>query len=280
MEQGRGNGMGQRIRVRSAGLTEKGRREANEDFILVDDTNRLYVVADGMGGARAGDVASRMAVDTVAQSMTARPEEAPTMAFDPSLSPQANRLLQSIRDANRKVFQSAQNHATQKGMGSTVAAVMITDATLVAANVGDSPIYRFRQGIVEPLWVKHSLEGRQERGREPERELSESERHTLTRALGAAETVRVDIFETPVFHGDRILLCSDGVSDMVSPEEMRDTVLGNAPEKACAYLVGQAMERGGRDNVTAVVVHCSKPRRLLTAPLRAMGGALARLAGR
>ena len=272
--------MGQRRGVRSAGVTDKGRREQNEDALLVDDTHRLYVVADGMGGALAGDVASRMTVDTVNQVMTAPPKDVGTAVHDPSLSQQANRLLHSIQEANRKVFQSAQNHATQKGMGSTIAAVLVTDDCIVAANVGDSPIYRFRPGATEPLWVKHTIEGRQERGLEPERELDENERHTLTRALGVADDVRVDIFETPLFNGDRLLLCSDGVSDMLTPKEMREAVLGNSPHKACAHLVATAVGRGGRDNATALVVHCRKSRGLLAAPVRAVGRAVARLMGR
>lgn len=269
--------MAARIRVRSAGVTEKGRREANEDALLRNDALGLYVVADGMGGAQAGAVASTMAIETLAEDMAGGKQAGQA---DPSLSPEACRLVESIRNANRKLFQSAQNHATQKGMGTTVAAVLVTASTLVAANVGDSPIYRFRRGLVEPLWVKHTLEGRQERGLEPQRELSESERHTVTRALGVAETVRVDVFETPVFDGDRILACSDGISDMIPAEEMRDVVLGHAPLDACTRLVAMALQRGGRDNATALVLHCRRPKGLLAAPFRLVARAAMRLAKR
>ncbi|THB62919.1 MAG: serine/threonine-protein phosphatase [Desulfovibrio sp.] len=247
--------MAARLIIRSAGATDKGRRQTNEDAFLVDNGLRLFVVADGMGGANAGDVASGLTVDTMAQSMTGSAMEPDK---DPSLSWEAQRLKAGVLAANNAVFQSSQNNAARKGMGSTVAAVLVTDATIIAANVGDSPIYRFRGDVIEPLWVPHTLQELCKEDEERARELTEQERHMLTRALGVGGHVEVEIFETPVFTKDCLLLCSDGVSDVVSPEEMRDAALSRKPEKACADLMALALDRGGRDNVTVVIVRCKK----------------------
>jgi protein phosphatase len=140
-------------------------------------------------------------------------------------------------------------------MGSTVAAIYYADSTIIAANLGDSPIYLVRRGEIEPLYVPHTLVAEQT-AIDPERAklLEERFHHVITRAIGVAEEAFPDVCEVPFFPGDIIILCSDGLSNMVSPEEICDIVGNNNPEAACRLLVDLANERGGDDNITVIVL--------------------------
>jgi len=249
--------------VESAGITDVGRkRKGNEDAFLLDDDLKLYVVADGMGGHQAGEVASILVVETIRDYMKGFKEDGDVeglVGYDEILSKEAKRLLSGIHMANRGVHQASYSNASYHGMGSTVSAVYFSDETLMAANVGDSPIYLVHDGSIEFLSVPHTVMAEQA-AFDPEgaKGLGSQFRHMLTRAIGIEETVKADICEIECFRGDILVISSDGLSDKVSPEEILDVVNKERPHKACRMLVGLANERGGDDNITAIVLKVKK----------------------
>ena len=251
--------------VESAGITDVGRkRRGNEDAFLLDDDLKLYVVADGMGGHQAGEVASRLVVETIRDHMKRFEEDDDVDAvgdYDEILSNGANQLLSCIRMANQGVHQASHSNELYRGMGTTVSAVYITDETLMAANVGDSPIYLVHDGSIELLSVPHTVVAEQAALHPDGAEwLGGQFRHMLTRAIGIEETVRPDICEIQCFRGDILIISSDGLSDKVSPEEILGVVSKEEPERACRLLVDMANERGGDDNVTIIVLKIKKVR--------------------
>ncbi len=246
------------ILIESAGLSEIGKkRRENEDRLLVDDELRLYVVADGMGGHQAGAVASQMAVDTLQRYFA----EARTNGnrshdgTDARLSLQANRLLKGICLSNQLVHNSARANAACRGMGTTLAAVNLTEDTIIAANVGDSPIFLVRGGDISQISVTHTLlaELDSENDRIAQR-ISRQYRHVLTRAIGTRPEVKVDIVELQCFRDDVLVIGSDGLTDKASPAEIQSIVLSQPPRGACRQLIDLANARGGDDNITAVVI--------------------------
>jgi protein phosphatase len=249
------------MRIESAGLTDVGKkREGNEDSFLIDDALGFYAVADGMGGHRAGEVASRMVVEALTEhmSMFCSGREAPTLA-DNSLSSEALRVLAGIQAANWNIHNLATSSEDHRGMGSTVAAVYCTPLTLIAANVGDSPIYLIRDGAIKPLSVTHTVEAElSQLSAEKFNKISPRYHHMLTRAVGIEEDVYPDVCEAPYFDQDIVVICSDGLSNKVTPQELRDIVLSNPPEEACRILVGLANGRGGEDNITVIVLKLRK----------------------
>jgi protein phosphatase len=277
------------IHIESAGLSDVGKqRDQNEDAFFLDDKLQLYVVADGMGGHQAGEVASGLVVEKIRDSVErllhhGEGEEA--TATDETLSREANGLLASIREASRLVFGKAQEEERHRGMGSTVAAVYCTDSVLIAANVGDSPIYLVRGGEIECLSVPHTLAAEQS-AIQPEMAeiLEERFHHVVTRAMGIAEQVEPDVCEVQCFKGDTVILCSDGLSNKVSPEEMLEIVNGNHPEESCRLFVDLANDRGGDDNITVVVLRInmakSKVRGLLDFLLRRSANVIGFLKGK
>jgi protein phosphatase len=252
--------------IESAGLTDVGKkRTGNEDSLFIDTEANLYVVADGMGGHQAGEVASGLVVDTIRDYMQRFKEDDVVEEmedFDESLSKEANRLLSSIHLANVGVHRVSHTKESYRGMGSTVSAVYFTDETLIAANVGDSPIYLIHNGTIERLSVLHTVLAEQA-ALDPEGavNLGREYRHMLTRAMGIEEAVEPDICEMPFFKGDILVISSDGLSDKVSPEEILEIVKIERPEKACRELVDLANARGGDDNVTVIVAKVKKTSR-------------------
>lgn len=249
------------ITIESAALTDVGRiRDKNQDTYLVDDGLRLYAVADGMGGHRAGEVASALVVDSVQRYIRGESGNGsstlPDEESDLALSRSANQLHSAIRFANQVVYDTAQNDVNCRGMGSTIAAVWFTGQTAIAANVGDSPIFLVHNNTIEPLSVLHTVEAEQKiEGHFSEDESNLPFRHMLTRGMGVDPTVKADICEAQCFRGDRIILCSDGLSNKVSPEEIRKHVTSEPAESACSRLVQLANERGGEDNITVLVLN-------------------------
>ena len=247
------------IIVESAGISDVGRKRAgNEDSMFLDDEHKLYVVADGMGGHQAGEVASGLVVDTIRDYMRRFHEEDNVEELediDETLSKEANRLLSSVHLANLGVNKVSHTKELYRGMGSTVSAAYFIDDTLIIANVGDSPIYLIHNGRIELLSVLHTVVAEQE-ALDPEgaKNLGREFRHMLTRAMGIQETVEPDICEIPIFKEDMVVLSSDGLSDKVSPEEILDVVKGEKTDRACQKLVNMANERGGDDNVTVIVL--------------------------
>ncbi len=243
----------------SAGQTDVGKkRRGNEDAFLIDERLVLYVVADGMGGRNAGEVASRLVVDTLQKTLSklaAADNPAQMVGFDRNLSTEANQLIYSIRRANLKTFDYAQNEENCKGMGATVSAVFFSANQIIVSNVGDSPIFRVRAGATEIVSSIHTVVAEQEslapRGG---LKLGQHYLHMITRAMGISETVNPDTRELDCQVGDILVICSDGLSDKAFPEEIGEIVQREAPAAACAELVQMANERGGDDNITVVVV--------------------------
>ncbi len=247
------------IIVESANITDRGKkRKVNEDALIIEDTLGLYVVADGMGGHQAGDIASRLVVETMAdyvQKFSESDDDRQTGDFDETLSREANRLLAGIRMSNQAVHEAALGNRSYRGMGSTVSAVYLTDSTLIAANVGDSPIYLVRDGKIKLLSVPHTLLAEQVAYLPGNTEkLGLEFRHVLTRAVGTEKSVKADICEIQCFKDDILVISSDGLSDKAAPEEILELAGNNEPETACQKLVKLANDRGGDDNVTAVVL--------------------------
>ena len=239
------------IIIESASITDIGReRKNNEDCLFLDDDQRLYVVADGMGGHRAGEVASKLVVETIQNYMKRLGEEE---------GGKAGRLLSSIHLANQAVFHASCNKNSCQGMGSTVSAVYFTDNTIVAANVGDSPIYLIRDKSIKLLSVTHNLLAEQT-AIDPEgaKYLSSIFKHILTRAIGIGKTVRPNICEIQCFKDDALVISSDGLSDKVSPEEILAVVNKKRPDKACKTLVGLANKYGGDDNITIIILKVTR----------------------
>jgi protein phosphatase len=247
------------IIVESASITDRGKkRKANEDALMVEDALGLYVVADGMGGHRAGNVASRLVVATMAEYIKkaiGNDDCEQTADFDETLSKEANRLLGSIRMSNQMVHEASLKNGSYRGMGSTVSAVYFTENTLIAANVGDSPIYLVRDGKIKLLSVPHTLLAEQT-ALNPEHAatLGSEYRHVLTRAVGTEKSVSADIYELQCFKDDILVISSDGLNDKVSPPEILKLTRTNGPAAACKKLVELANDRGGDDNITVIVL--------------------------
>jgi protein phosphatase len=247
------------IVIESAGITDRGKkRKANEDSLFLEDSMGLYVVADGMGGHLAGEVASKMVVDTMGdylKSCQEKAEDEDLIYCSETLSKEANRLLSSIYLSNKVVHQAALENNLYRGMGSTVSAVYFTDGTFIAANVGDSPIYLIRDGNIKLLSVPHTVIAEQAALDPANAErLGMEFRHVLTRAMGTEEYVKADIYEIQCFRDDILVISSDGLSDKATPEEIQQLVDGNGSDAACRRLVDLANDRGGDDNITAIVL--------------------------
>jgi protein phosphatase len=248
------------ILIESAGITDRGKkRQGNEDSLFLEDSLGLYVVADGMGGHLAGEVASRLVVNTIGEYIKKtnqqNVEDENPISRDQTLSKEANRLLSGIQLSNKVVHETARSNSSYRGMGSTVAAVYFTDGTFIAANVGDSPIYLIRDGKIKLLSVPHTVIAEQA-ALDPENaeRLGMEFRHVLTRAMGTEDSVNADIYEIQCFKDDIVVISSDGLSDKASPEEIQQLVDGNGSDAACRRLVDLANRRGGDDNITAIVL--------------------------
>lgn len=241
------------ICVESAGISDIGRRrESNEDRICLDDAHGLYMVADGMGGHQAGEVASRLVVESILEFIThddGGEEQALTHAF----TSRAERLLAGIRRSNRLIHAAAEANDKLRGMGSTLAAVWLTRESLIAANVGDSSIYLIREGRINLLSVPHTL---QAEGGDPDGGLFGS--HILTRAMGPRPEVEPDVSEIACCRNDLLILCSDGLTTKVAPWEILAIAEKRSPAAGCRALVDLANERGGDDNVSTVVVRVKR----------------------
>ncbi|MFL5894851.1 MAG: Stp1/IreP family PP2C-type Ser/Thr phosphatase [Thermoleophilaceae bacterium] len=225
-----------------ASLTDVGRqRHTNEDNFYAQAP--VFAVADGMGGAQAGEVASEVAVEEFKKDR------------EPGGTPEQQ--LEAIATAaNRKIWEMAQADSRQAGMGTTLTAVVVGDIDIAVAHVGDSRLYRQRDGTLERLTRDHSLvEEFVRQGRlTPEQAERHPQRSVITRALGPESDVEVETFTVPARDGDVYLLCSDGLSGMVSDADMQRILAGhdNLPEAAKA-LIEEANRNGGRDNITAVL---------------------------
>jgi serine/threonine protein phosphatase PrpC len=222
--------------------TDTGRqRRDNEDNAYVRAP--LFVVADGMGGAQAGEVASALAVEEFQRPLAdaGTPEQ---------------RLAERVQSANRRIYETAQSAHEQAGMGTTLTAAYLDDADLAVAHVGDSRAYIFRDGSLTRLTQDHSLvEELVRRGKLTEEQAAEHpQRSIITRALGVENDVEVDTWTFPVRAGDVVLMCSDGLTSMIGEDQIA-AVLSSEPDldRAGERLIAEANEAGGRDNITVVL---------------------------
>lgn len=253
------------LRFSAAGTTDVGRqRDHNEDHLLVHPGLGLFVVADGMGGNNAGEVASALVTSSIKnffEATVATPADAPRAAKERNLSPAAERLVASIEKANADVFEISNSMREHRGMGSTVVAAYLPpqcqSANIFVAHVGDSRCYRFRAGEVEQLTRDHSLvsDALRWNPKLTKEELSRLPKNIISRALGLRATVEVDILVEDARAGDVYLLCSDGLSGMVGGAQMLELVqLMDRLDEACDLLVQLANEAGGEDNITALLI--------------------------
>lgn len=250
------------MRAIAAGLSDVGlQREHNEDSFVVLKEYDLYVVADGMGGHRAGDVASKIATETISEFFrtTANDDVTWPFHFDTNLSEEENRLLTGIRVANRQIFERSTRSREYHGMGTTVVGAMFSPRKrrMYIGHVGDSRCYRVRGGIIQLLTRDHSLINDYLLAMPDltEEQKSELPKNVITRALGMQDQVVVDLQHDDPHPGDVYVLCSDGLSGMVTDEEIQKIVTtGVDIRDACRRLIQRANERGGEDNITAILI--------------------------
>jgi len=237
------------------------KRKGNEDALFLNPEQKLYVVADGMGGHAAGEVASRVAVDAINEfvTLTGGNEEITwPFGLDESISYEGNRLKTAIRHANRKVLEATRESAEYEGMATTVAAVLVDGDTAHIAHVGDSRIYLWSREGISLLTSDHSWVNEQIQSGviSPEQARSHPLRNVVTRALGGRSDLVVDIQARRMGPGEVLLLCSDGLTTMIGDEDIA-SILDEAEgdvARAAGALVDEANERGGEDNITVVLL--------------------------
>jgi len=258
------------MQLTAYGLTDVGRvRPHNEDAILLEPSLNLYVVADGMGGHKGGEFASRICLDTLKDylQMAAKGHAPLVGEAVAGHSATANLLGSAVRFANRAVFEAAFAKPEWRGMGTTVVAMLVEGSTVSIAHVGDSRAYLLRGGLLRQLTQDHSwIEEKVRAGLMTRDEaLFAQGRNVLSRAVGHEETVLVDLNELALQPGDRLLLCSDGLSGMVADEEIAAlTSVAASPEAACHELVACANGRGGRDNISVILLAAEAEKGLLS----------------
>jgi serine/threonine protein phosphatase PrpC len=249
------------MRVRFAGDSNVGMKRAhNEDSFYLPESERLAIVADGMGGHASGEVASRLAVDTIAGFFKATQEEQQlTWPFkmDKGHRYDVNRMVTAIKLANLKIHEQAQKDPRCHGMGTTVVSALFLDDALVVGHVGDSRLYRKRDGVFEQITEDHSLLNDYIKMKH----LSADEiaafphKNVIVRALGMKDTVQVDVHVDAPRMGDVYLICSDGLSGMIKDEEMAEIAMSDRDlDVVCERLITTANKNGGLDNITVVAV--------------------------
>lgn len=244
------------LTIDAAVRTHVGRRSNNEDAFLLDEQLQVYAVADGMGGYHGGEVASGLVVRSLHDFMAHNAADTDVTwpwGIEPGRSFVENLLSVALRVANGAVLKRRRGRLAQ--MGSTAVAVAMDGRDAVLAHVGDSRIYRLREGVLERLTVDHSLlEQLRAMGA---REEPEGIGHVITKAIGFSEDTAPDLRVERVEPGDVLLLCSDGLSDPLDDEELRQHLMRRSAHEAADALVSAAYEAGGSDNITALVLRFS-----------------------
>ncbi|WP_083604335.1 Stp1/IreP family PP2C-type Ser/Thr phosphatase [Pajaroellobacter abortibovis] len=251
------------MRAIAAGVSDVGlQRHHNEDSFLIMREHDIFIVADGMGGHRAGDVASQLAIEAITTffQSTAHGHITGPFYFDTQLSEKENRFLASIHFANKKIFEKSNRVHQCYGMGTTIVGAMFNSIQnrMLIGHVGDSRCYRIRKSTIQLLTNDHSLynEYLVDMPNLTEQQLQELPRNVITRALGMQEQVVVDFNYDNTHAGDIYLLCSDGLSSMLSEQEIHQIVVHSQTiQNTCQQLVQRANERGGTDNITVIVIH-------------------------
>lgn len=240
-----------------------GRRKHNEDAYLMHPEGGLFAVADGMGGYAGGEVASRLAVEALADFYT-HCDDDPDMtwphAMDPALSVDENRVDAAVRLANRRICAQREGHLSD--MGATIALVALDRRGAIVAHLGDSRVYRLRTGpeghVLEQITRDHSLYEQLKEAGAPVPPISEfAYANVITRALGPQQVERPELKRVALAAGDRLLLCTDGLSGALSPDAIAGLLADGPVDEVCERLVHEAFLAGSRDNITAIVVEVS-----------------------
>jgi len=250
------------MKLRYAGNTDVGmKRKHNEDNYLLYPEQRLFVVADGMGGHNAGEVASEMTVVTMREffeGTATDPDYTWPVKEDPALDESANRLSAAVRLSNLRIYESQAADIQKKGMGTTVVSIVFDDDRAITAHAGDSRCYLIREGRIEQVTEDHSLLNNYKKiAKLTEEEISNfPHKNVIVRALGMKADVEVELNVVELEHGDIFVLCSDGLSGEVTDPDILTIVTesGDDLEAAVARLLKTACDNGGKDNVTAIVV--------------------------
>jgi len=248
------------------GLTDQGLvREHNEDAISSDSQLGLAVLADGMGGHKSGEIASALAVDTILSSLRAALPELTTGQVDErtGYSHESMAIETAIKHANSTIYNASRNNIQYEGMGTTVVVLLFYDNRISVAHVGDSRLYRLRENKLERLTRDHTLlQELIDRGLYTAEQAKKSlNKNLVTRAVGVNPGVDVDLLEDFALPHDIYLLCSDGLTDMISERLIEDTLLNYRDnlDKAAQELINQAKAHGGKDNISAVLAMPVKP---------------------
>jgi serine/threonine protein phosphatase PrpC len=255
------------MRVSWAALSHPGlRRNVNEDTWCARADIGLYVVADGMGGHAAGEVASRVAVAAI-EAFTRETVNFDThrtwpFPYDTTVSLNANRLKAAMRIANHRIAEAASDSADLRGMATTACALLVQEDATAVAHVGDSRIYLHRAGELRQLTADHSWVEEQVRAGVMDARAARQHpwRNVVTRALSGGEDPEIDVSDVSLQAGDRLLLCSDGLSSVISYEEIGTRLrVPDDLDTICASLVGAANDAGGPDNITVLVLQVDAP---------------------
>ncbi|MGE3275796.1 MAG: PP2C family serine/threonine-protein phosphatase [Vicinamibacterales bacterium] len=248
------------MELTAGGRTDSGPRPGNQDWLHWDLDLGLFVVADGMGGHNAGEVAAHLAVDAVRRFVTESREWRDLtwpFGFDAAASPAANRLLTAVRLANRRVWSEGVTHDAFNGMGTTIVAVLTSGDRMTVVSIGDSRVYRWRRGRLAQLtsddtWLTAMVQAGVDPAALP---AGHPMRHVLTSVVGGGEDVSPAVTEEVLEPGDRILLCSDGVHGALGDDRLAD-ILGadTQAEVTSRALVEAALAAGSTDNATALVI--------------------------
>ena len=241
----------------SHGLSDPGcARTTNEDRILVDDSLGLYVVCDGIGGRRRGELAASIAVETIHQYIESSGDPTEVtwpFGFNAQISFAGNRLVTAIRLANRRVWRRSEEAMDSVGMGTTITALLTDAASDAVANIGDSRAYRLRTAALEQL----SRDDTALIDLPSTTPAMKSVRRILTSSVGSQETIDIHLREEPLLAGDRLLLCSDGLYSCVSDERIAQLMAADgSAEHQTAELIDAARGAGAPDNVSAIVLQC------------------------
>jgi serine/threonine protein phosphatase PrpC len=250
------------MKITYQAITDVGRkRKGNEDSLFVNPDQHLFVVADGMGGHAAGEIASKIAVDAINEFvlLTGGDEEITwPFGLDENMSYDGNRLKTAIRYANRKVLEATKEKSEYEGMATTVAAVLVDGDTANLGHVGDSRVYLVRDGKISQLTADHSWVNEQIQSGVISADQARTHplRNVVTRALGGKPDLQVDMKVHKIQKADILLLCSDGLTTMIPDEDIGRVIQESEGdvEKAAKALVATANARGGEDNITVVLM--------------------------
>lgn len=248
------------VRVKACGLSDVGLTRAhNEDYFEIDPRHKLYVVADGMGGHSHGEVAAQIAVNAIRDFIEKTADRDTTWPFgmDTRLERHSNLLKMAVRIAHENVLRAISRDGSLYGMGTTVVGLLLSGNVAAVAHVGDSRAYRLRKGRLEQLTQDHTWVNEQVVAGFLSKEQARSHplKNVVTRALGGESDVLVDIREIEVQAGDLFLLCSDGLTGMLSDADIGERLSsGRSLHEICRTLVSDSNARGGIDNVTVVLL--------------------------